>query len=89
MQRQTLLMYASCGWFFNDISGIESVLVLRYASRVIELMDQLGLPTLRARFLEILGEAKSNKAELGTGADIFRRMMESGRNRFSLVLSDV
>ena len=80
MQRQTLLMYASCGWFFNDISGIESVLVLRYASRVIELMDQLGLPSLRARFLEILDEAKSNKVGVGTGADIFLQMVEAVRN---------
>ena len=79
MQRQTLLVYASCGWFFNDISGIESVLVLRYAGRVIELMDQLGLPSTRERFLEILAEAKSNKAGMGTGADIFRQMVDGVR----------
>ncbi len=79
MQRNTLLMYASCGWFFNDISGIESVLVLRYAGRVIELMDHLGLPSTREQFLEILAEAKSNKAGMGTGADIFRQMVDAVR----------
>ncbi|HYJ87682.1 MAG TPA: DUF3536 domain-containing protein [Pyrinomonadaceae bacterium] len=79
MQRHTLLMYASCGWFFNDISGIESVLVLRYAGRAIELMDQLGLPSPRERFLEILADAKSNKAGMGTGADIFLTMVDKVR----------
>jgi alpha-amylase/alpha-mannosidase (GH57 family) len=79
MQRHTLLMYASCGWFFNDISGIESVLVLRYAGRVIDLMDQLGLSSPRERFLEILAEAKSNRPGMGTGADIFKQMVDSAR----------
>ena len=72
MQRYALLMFASCGWFFSDISGIESVQVLKYAARVIELMDELGLPSVREEFLEALSEARSNRPELGTGADIFR-----------------
>jgi hypothetical protein len=90
MQRHTLLMYASCGWFFNDISGIESVLVLRYAGRVIELMDQMGLPSTRERFLEILAEAKSNKTGLGTGADIFLTMVDEIRveSNSDLIFSD-
>ena len=80
MQRNTLLMYASCGWFFNDISGLEPVQVLKYACRVIDLMEQLGLKSPRERFLEILAEAKSNRLEMGNGADIYRRMVESLRN---------
>jgi hypothetical protein len=44
LQRMLLLMYTSCGWFFNDISGIETIQILRYAGRAIDLMDQLGLP---------------------------------------------
>jgi hypothetical protein len=39
-----LLMYTSCGWFFNDISGIETIQILRYAGRAIDLMEQLGCP---------------------------------------------
>jgi len=39
-------------------------------------MNQLGLPSPRERFLEILAEAKSNRPELGNGADIFRRFVE-------------
>lgn len=87
MQRHTLLMYASCGWFFNDITGIESLLVLQYASRVIDLMDQLGLPPVRERFLEILAQAKSNKVGMGNGADIFKRMVEPARNQSILANS--
>jgi len=76
LQRMLLLMYTSCGWFFNDISGIETIQVLRYAGRAIDLMEQLGLPPARDRFLEILSEAKSNKPVLGNGADIFRHFVE-------------
>jgi alpha-amylase/alpha-mannosidase (GH57 family) len=71
MQRNALLMFTSCGWFFNDISGIETIQVLRYAARVIELSDQLGLPSQRKAFLDMLAEARSNVAEKGTGADIY------------------
>ena len=76
LQRMLLLMYTSCGWFFNDVSGIETIQILKYAARAIDLMDQLGLPTVRDRFLEILAEAKSNRPEMGTGADISRRLVE-------------
>ena len=77
LQRMLLLMYTSCGWFFNDISGIETIQILKYAARAIDLMDQLGLPPARARFLEILAEAESNRAEMGTGADIYWRFAET------------
>ena len=77
LQRMLLLMYTSCGWFFNDISGIETIQILKYAARAIDLMDQLGLPRARERFLEILAEAKSNRAEMGTGADIYLRFAET------------
>jgi alpha-amylase/alpha-mannosidase (GH57 family) len=76
LQRNALLMYTSCGWFFSDISGIEPSQILKYACRLIELMGQLGEQTVRGRFLEILAEAESNRRELGNGADIYRRFVE-------------
>ena len=76
LQRMLLLMYTSCGWFFNDISGIETIQILKYAARALDLMEQLGLPSARGRFLEILAAAKSNRPEMGTGADIYRRFAE-------------
>jgi alpha-amylase/alpha-mannosidase (GH57 family) len=81
LQHNSLLMYTSCGWFFSDISGIEPIQILKYACRAIELMGQLGLPSPRERFLEILADAKSNRPELGTGADIYRRLVEPLRDQ--------
>ena len=76
LQRLLLLMYTSCGWFFNDVSGIETIQILKFAGRAIDLMEQLGLPSVRERFLEILAQAQSNRSEMGTGADIYRRLVE-------------
>ena len=67
-------MYTSCGWFFNDISGIETVQVLQYAARAIQLAQELFDKDLRSDFLTLLQKAKSNKAEYGTGADIYTSM---------------
>jgi alpha-amylase/alpha-mannosidase (GH57 family) len=76
LQRNALLMYTSCGWFFSDLAGIEPIQILKHAGRVIDLMNQLALPSPRRRFLEILAEARSNRPELGDGADIYRRLVE-------------
>ncbi len=69
-------MFTSCGWFFSDLAGIETIQVMRYAARVIDLQDQLGLDPPRKRFLELMAEAKSNQPEKGNGADIFLRFAE-------------
>lgn len=76
LQRNALLMYTSCGWFFSDISGIEPIQILKYAARAISLLDELGLPSRRQQFLKTLAEAKSNRPELGNAADIYRRVVE-------------
>jgi len=80
VQRNVLLMYTSCGWFFNDIAALEPTQILKYACRAIELIDELRLPSPRSRFLEILAEAKSNRPEFGNGADIYRRLVEPLRD---------
>lgn len=77
LQRNAMLMYTSCGWFFADISGIETVQVLKYAGRALSLMKELGINPQQERFLEILSEAKSNITKYGNGADIFRRSVEA------------
>jgi len=78
-QRASMAMYASCGWFFNDISGIETLQALRHAGRLVELSGDLGLDPPLATFLEILSDAKSNIADKGCGADIFLRAVEGAR----------
>jgi alpha-amylase/alpha-mannosidase (GH57 family) len=77
MQRHCLLMYASCGWFFADISGLEAVLILKQAGRVLDYFDELKLKSPLKRFMEILAEAKSNLPEMGTGADVFRNQVKN------------
>ncbi|HEX9917762.1 MAG TPA: DUF3536 domain-containing protein [Pyrinomonadaceae bacterium] len=79
LQRSTLLMFTSCGWFFNDISGIETVQVLSYAARALDFMAELGMPGPREEFLERLAEAQSNVGKHGNGADIFRKSVEAAR----------
>jgi hypothetical protein len=75
-------MYTSCGWFFSDISGIEPIQILKYACRAIEITKELGLALVRARFLQILSEANSNRPELGNGADIYCQIVEPSNPSF-------
>jgi alpha-amylase/alpha-mannosidase (GH57 family) len=75
-QRSALLMFTSCGWFFSDLAGIETIQVLRYAARVIDLQTQLGFDPPRKEFLELLAEAKSNRPDKGNGAEIFLHSAE-------------
>jgi alpha-amylase/alpha-mannosidase (GH57 family) len=76
MQRHTQLMYTSCGWFFDEISGIETVQVIAYAGRAIQLAQRLlsqdDGDALEAGFLERLAFAKSNLPEHQDGAQLYR-----------------
>ena len=74
MQRHAQLMYTSCGWFFDDISGIETVQVIAYAARVLQLAREIfgeEAASLEPAFLEQLKEAKSNVASAGDGAKVY------------------
>jgi hypothetical protein len=74
LQRHRLLMYTSCGWFFDEISGIETVQVLRYAARVLELARLLGGDEgLEAELVRRLAAAPSNVPDLRDGAGVWRR----------------
>jgi alpha-amylase/alpha-mannosidase (GH57 family) len=82
LERHTQLMYTSCGWFFDDISGIETVQIIAYAGRVLQLAEQLfGEPgkALEEEFLAILARAKSNVPEMQDGAEVYRRFVTGGR----------
>ena len=76
MQHSALLMFTSCGWFFSDLAGIETIQILRYAARVLDLQNHLGFDTPRKAFLELLANAKSNRPGKGNGAEIFTRLVE-------------
>jgi hypothetical protein len=78
MQRATLLMYASCGWFFDDVAGLEASLIVRLGAHAVDLYGDIAGAaagrTLADRAQEILAGAISNRPEEGTGADVYRRM---------------
>lgn len=76
IQRQSMLMYTSCGWFFSEISGIETTQIMKYAARAMQLAQNFTKKDLEKRFLELLAEAKSNFPEFGTGKDIFERFVK-------------
>jgi len=76
LQRHAMLMYTSCGWFFDDISGIETVQVVMYAGRVVQLAEQLFNENVETQFLERLALAKSNLAEYGTASDVYLRYVK-------------
>ncbi|SPF49166.1 Glycoside hydrolase, family 57 [Syntrophobacter sp. SbD1] len=71
MERFTLLMFTSCGWFFDEISQLESLLILKYAAMAIQLAEKTGSPAIMPEFLRLLGMAPSNLPEYGNGANVF------------------
>ncbi len=85
MQRNAMLMYTSCGWFFSEISGIETVQVLHYAARVIQLAERVGGTELEAQFIERLGAARSNLHDRGNGRQIYEREVIPARLDLSRV----
>ncbi|MEM9905875.1 MAG: DUF3536 domain-containing protein, partial [Cyanobacteria bacterium P01_D01_bin.44] len=79
MQRHALLMYTSCGWFFEEISRPEGTQILRYAGRAIELAEEVSGQGLEAGFLERLAHAPSNIAHFKNGAGIYRDLVLPSR----------
>jgi alpha-amylase/alpha-mannosidase (GH57 family) len=72
LQRHAMLMYTSCGWFFDELSRIETVQVLHYAARALQLAEATGAPgTLLQGFLHRIEHAESNLPEFGDGRRIF------------------
>jgi len=80
LEHQLLRMFTSCGWFFDDIAGIESVIVLRSAARVIELAGptlKIEQARLEAGLLERLALAPSNDASVGTGRELYLQRVKA------------
>jgi hypothetical protein len=73
LQRHAMLMYTSCGWFFDELSGLETVQVLHYAGRAIQLTREAVGQDVEAPFCERLRNAKSNIPEYGDGEKIFKK----------------
>jgi alpha-amylase/alpha-mannosidase (GH57 family) len=76
MQRHAMLMYTSCGWFFDELSGLETVQVIHYAGRALQLAEECCREKLESQFLQDLAMAKSNLPEVGDGAKIYEKWVK-------------
>ena len=76
MQYNALLMYTSCGWFFSEISGIETVQILKYAARAIQLAKDVSGIDLEGGFIKLLEEAPSNALEYKHGGNVYLTLVK-------------
>lgn len=79
MARHAMLMYTSCGWFFDELSGIETVQCLQYAARVAELLEALGGDPVERPFVERLALAHSNLPDEGDGRKVWAQRVRPAR----------
>ena len=75
MQRHRLLMYTSCGWFFDEISALEPVQILRYAAIALQYLGDLGGGRLEPEFVRRLEAAPSNIPALRDGGEVYRQLI--------------
>ncbi len=85
MQRHAMLMYTSCGWFFDEVSGIETTQVLQYACRVIQLANQTGEVDLEMEFTKLLEQAHSNMPSHENAAQVYRKYVIPSRTNLQRV----
>ncbi len=76
MQRQAMLMYTSCGWFFSEISGIETTQIMKYAARALQLASDFSEKDIETEFMNKLANAKSNINGFGTGKNIYEKFVK-------------
>ena len=81
IQRHAMLMYTSCGWFFDELSGIETVQVIQYAGRAIQLAQDVLGQDFEEGFLKLLEHAQSNIPEHGNGRAIYNKFARSGTKK--------
>jgi alpha-amylase/alpha-mannosidase (GH57 family) len=73
VQRHAMLMYTSCGWFFDELSGIETIQIIQYAGRALQLSNEVLGDALESPFLQMLEGAKSNIPEYRDGRHIYEK----------------
>lgn len=85
MQRHALLMYTSCGWFFEELSRPEGTQILRYAARALELAGDVAGVQLELGFLKRLTQAPSNVDLFKHGGEIYRQLVMTAQITFKQV----
>ena len=86
-ERNAQLMFTSCGWFFDEITGLEATQILKYAERALQLAEAFSRKDMEAPFLEKLSEAQSNLAGYGNGKDMYYRLIRPSRISMEKVLN--
>ena len=79
LQRNAMLMYTSCGWFFDRISGIEAVQILKYADRAMQLCRELENVELEDEFKGMLEAAGASASGLTNGKEVYEAYVEPAR----------
>lgn len=87
-QRNRMMIYTSCGWFFDDVQGIETLQIMKYAARVLQLTQERD-PTLREDFLAELATCSSNHRPHLRGDEVFERMVSQGVTDLAKVAAQV
>jgi alpha-amylase/alpha-mannosidase (GH57 family) len=83
LERQLQLMFASCGWFFDDVAGLEARLVIRHAASAIDLARSIPGIDAENEFRETLAEAVSNDPNAGTGRDVYDAIVRDNATHLS------
>ncbi len=89
MQRNRVLMYTSCGWFFDDVSGIETAQILQYAVRAIELGRSLGGADLEPEFMRRLEAARATTTGTPSAREVVEKQVLPARADASKVAATV
>jgi len=76
MQRNAMLMYTSCGWFFDEISRIETVQIMKYAARCLQLIKELDSIDLESEYINKLAQAPSNVPYYENGAKVYQLLVK-------------
>lgn len=78
-QRMSMLMFTSCGWFFDNITGIETLQILQYAARAMQLYHELTGTDLLDQFKQIIIKAPANLLDATNGKEIYEKFVEPAR----------
>ena len=76
IQRHAMLVFTSDGWFFDDISGVETVQVIQYAARALQLLRDVTGADLESGFVAKLAGAKSNIPAYKDGARVYETLVK-------------
>ncbi len=85
VQRNAMLMYTSCGWFFDDLSGIETTQIMQYACRAMQLVSQISDVNLEEGFLRRMELAPSNVTSLGNGREVYKKYVVPSKTNLQRV----